>query len=190
MSATPDPVLRVALPVPLPRDFDYRPPAGQIADAGWVGCRVRVPFGRGTGEQVGVVVGVGAPGGDPAALKPVLARLDATPLLAGELFDTLRWAAAYDHAPLGEVLATAGLLIVILVLLQRDQGGLIPVSVAAWIGSAYFFTSSTSFANPAVTVGRMFSDTFAGISPDSVLPFIGAQLVGAAIGILGVKAIK
>jgi glycerol uptake facilitator-like aquaporin len=91
---------------------------------------------------------------------------------------------------IGEVLATAGLLIVILVLLQRDQGGLIPVSVAAWIGSAYFFTSSTSFANPAVTVGRMFSDTFAGISPDSVLPFIGAQLVGAAIGILGVKAIK
>ncbi|MBY4598969.1 primosomal protein N' [bacterium BD-1] len=107
MSATPDPVLRVALPVPLPRDFDYRPPAGQAADAGWVGCRVRVPFGRGSGEQVGVVVGVGAPEGDPAALKPVLARLDDTPLLAGELFDTLRWAAAYYHAPLGEVLATA-----------------------------------------------------------------------------------
>ena len=107
MSATPDPVLRVALPVPLPRDFDYRPPAGLTADAGWVGCRVRVPFGRGSGEQVGVVVGVGPPEGDPAALKPVLARLDATPLLAGELFDTLRWAAAYYHAPLGEVLATA-----------------------------------------------------------------------------------
>lgn len=107
MSATPDPVLRVALPVPLPRDFDYRPPAGQAADAGWLGCRVRVPFGRGTGEQVGVVVGVGPPEGDPAALKPVLARLDATPLLAGELFETLRWAAAYYHAPLGEVLATA-----------------------------------------------------------------------------------
>ncbi|MBW8311873.1 MAG: hypothetical protein K0M64_07525, partial [Rhizobium sp.] len=65
MSATPDPVLRVALPVPLPRDFDYRPPAGQMADAGWVGCRVRVPFGRGTGEQVGVVVGVGGPPGRP-----------------------------------------------------------------------------------------------------------------------------
>ncbi|HBD19481.1 MAG TPA: primosomal protein N' [Arenimonas sp.] len=107
MSATPDPVLRVALPVPLPRDFDYRPPAGHTADAGWIGCRVRVPFGRGTGEQVGVVVGVGAPEGDPAALKPVLARLDTTPLLAGELFETLRWAAAYYHAPLGEVLATA-----------------------------------------------------------------------------------
>jgi primosomal protein N' (replication factor Y) len=107
MSATPDPVLRVALPVPLPRDFDYRPPAGQAADAGWIGCRVRVPFGRGSGEQVGVVVGVGAPGGDPAALKPVLARLDDAPLLAGELFETLRWAAAYYHAPLGEVLATA-----------------------------------------------------------------------------------
>jgi glycerol uptake facilitator-like aquaporin len=54
--------------------------------------------------------------------------------------------------------------------------------VPAWIGSAYFFTSSTSFANPAVTVGRMFTDTFAGIAPASVLPFILAQLVGAAIG--------
>ncbi len=90
---------------------------------------------------------------------------------------------------IGEVLATAGLLIVILVLLQRDQVGLIPVSVAAWIGSAYFFTSSTSFANPAVTVGRIFSDTFAGISPDSVLPFIGAQLVGLLLGALGARAL-
>lgn len=90
---------------------------------------------------------------------------------------------------IGEVLATAGLLIVILVLLQRDQGGLIPVSVAAWIGSAYFFTSSTSFANPAVTVGRVFSDTFAGISPDSVLPFIMAQFVGLLLGALGARAL-
>lgn len=91
---------------------------------------------------------------------------------------------------IGEVLATAGLLIVILVLIQRKQENLISVSVAAWIGSAYFFTSSTSFANPAVTIGRMFSDTFAGISPDSVLPFIGAQLVGMALGLLGARAIK
>jgi arsenate reductase len=87
---------------------------------------------------------------------------------------------------IGEVLATAGLLIVILVLIQRN---LIAISVAAWIGSAYFFTSSTSFANPAVTIGRVFSDTFAGISADSVLPFIGAQLVGMALGLLCAKAI-
>ena len=90
---------------------------------------------------------------------------------------------------IGEVLATAGLLIVILVLLHRNQGALIPVSVAAWIGSAYFFTSSTSFANPAVTVGRIFSDTFAGISPDSVLPFIGAQVIGMALGLFASRII-
>ena len=90
---------------------------------------------------------------------------------------------------IGEVLATAGLLIFILVLLHRNQGALIPVSVAAWIGSAYFFTSSTSFANPAVTVGRIFSDTFAGISPDSVLPFIGAQVIGMALGLFASRII-
>jgi arsenate reductase len=56
------------------------------------------------------------------------------------------------------------------------------VLVPAWIGAAYFFTSSTSFANPAVTVGRMFTDTFAGIAPSSVLPFVMAQLLGAVSG--------
>jgi glycerol uptake facilitator-like aquaporin len=83
----------------------------------------------------------------------------------------------------GEVIATAGLVTLIGVLSSRDQGKFIPVAVAAWIGSAYFFTSSTSFANPAVTIGRAFTDTFAGIAPDSVLPFIAAQLVGAALGL-------
>ena len=90
---------------------------------------------------------------------------------------------------IGEVMATAGLLIVILVLIKRNQENIIAISVAAWIGSAYFFTSSTSFANPAVTIGRVFSDTFAGISPDSVLPFVGAQFVGMALGLLAAKAI-
>jgi arsenate reductase len=89
----------------------------------------------------------------------------------------------------GEVFATAGLIIVIGVLSQREQGKLIPVAVAAWIGSAYFFTSSTSFANPAITIGRVFTDTFAGIAPASALPFICAQLVGAAIGMVLVKGI-
>ena len=83
----------------------------------------------------------------------------------------------------GEVIATAGLVALIGVLSNRDQGKFIPVAVAAWIGSAYFFTSSTSFANPAVTIGRAFTDTYAGIAPDSVLPFIAAQLVGAALGL-------
>jgi glycerol uptake facilitator-like aquaporin len=90
---------------------------------------------------------------------------------------------------LGEVIATAGLITVIFVLVARAQEKLIPVAVAAWIGSAYLFTSSTSFANPAVTIGRVFSDTFAGINPASVLPFIIAQLVGAMLGVALVKGI-
>ena len=89
----------------------------------------------------------------------------------------------------GEVVATAGLIAIIGILSKRDQGKIIPVAVAGYIGSAYFFTSSTSFANPAVTVGRIFSDTFAGIAPASVLPFIAAQIVGAALGMLAVKAV-
>ena len=89
----------------------------------------------------------------------------------------------------GEVIATAGLITVIFVLVARSQDKLIPVAVAAWIGSAYFFTSSTSFANPAVTIGRVFSDTFAGINPASVLPFIIAQLIGAMLGVALVKGI-
>lgn len=84
---------------------------------------------------------------------------------------------------IGEVIATAGLVALIGILSSREQGKYIPVAVAAWIGSAYFFTSSTSFANPAVTIGRLFTDTFAGIAPASVLPYILAQLVGAAIGV-------
>ncbi|MFN3842883.1 MAG: primosomal protein N' [Rehaibacterium terrae] len=99
------PVLRVALPVPLPRLFDYLPPAGGRADADWIGCRVRVPFGR--RELVGVVAETGPAGDDAPELKAALARLDLEPLLAGELLDSLRWAARYYHEPLGQVLATA-----------------------------------------------------------------------------------
>ncbi|WP_127819143.1 aquaporin [Microbacterium sp. CPCC 204701] len=83
---------------------------------------------------------------------------------------------------LSEVVATAGLIVVIFALVRTDRSSLAAPAVGAYIGAAYFFTSSTSFANPAITVGRMFTDTFAGIAPASVLPFIGAQLVGAALG--------
>ena len=107
MDPSPLPVLRVALPVPLPREFDYLPPAGQAAGPDWVGCRVRVPFGRGDGEQVGVVVGLATAPDGAAGLKPVAERLDGRALLHGELLDTLRWLAGYYHAPLGEVIATA-----------------------------------------------------------------------------------
>lgn len=85
---------------------------------------------------------------------------------------------------LGEVVATGGLLALIGAVTRTGKGHLGPVLVPAWIGAAYFFTASTSFANPAVTIGRAFSDTFAGIAPASVPPFIAAQLVGAAAGAL------
>jgi glycerol uptake facilitator-like aquaporin len=85
---------------------------------------------------------------------------------------------------LAEVVATAGLVLVILGLLRSGRGAWIPASVGAYIGAAYWFTSSTSFANPAVTIGRVFSDTFAGIAPQSVLPFVAAQVAGGALGVL------
>lgn len=84
---------------------------------------------------------------------------------------------------LAEVVATAGLVLVIVGLLRAGRDALIAPAVGAYIGAAYWFTSSTSFANPAVTVGRVFSDTFAGIAPGSVLPFVLAQLVGGAVGV-------
>lgn len=90
---------------------------------------------------------------------------------------------------LSESVATAGLVLVVFVLARTGRERFTPAAVAAYIGAAYFFTSSTSFANPAVTIGRMFSDTFTGISPASVPGFIGAQLVGAAIGLLLVRVL-
>jgi arsenate reductase len=88
---------------------------------------------------------------------------------------------------IGEIVATALLLLVILALLQTNRANLIALAVPAVIGAGYFFTSSTSFANPAVTIGRIFSDSFAGIAPSSVAGFIGFQIVGAAVALALVK---
>jgi glycerol uptake facilitator-like aquaporin len=82
----------------------------------------------------------------------------------------------------GEVVATAGLVVVILALARTGRAALSAAAVASWIGAAYWFTSSTSFANPAVTAGRMFSDTFAGIAPASAPAFVAMQVAGAALG--------
>lgn len=87
------------------------------------------------------------------------------------------------HLWLAEVVATAGLILLVFGLERIGRTALAPAAVASYIGAAYWFTSSTSFANPAVTVGRAFTDTFAGISPASVTPFIAAQLLGAALGL-------
>jgi arsenate reductase len=85
-----------------------------------------------------------------------------------------------------EVVATLGLMLVIFSLTRTKRGATAPAAVGAYIGAAYFFTSSTSFANPAISVGRMFSNTFAGIAPASVPGYVGAQIVGgfAAIALL------
>ena len=88
-----------------------------------------------------------------------------------------------------EVIATSGLLLVIFSLARTRRASTAPAAVGAYIGAAYFFTSSTSFANPAISVGRMFSNTFAGIAPASVPGFIVAQLLGGACAILAIRAL-
>jgi glycerol uptake facilitator-like aquaporin len=88
-----------------------------------------------------------------------------------------------------EVIATAGLLLVIFSLARTRRANTAPAAVGAYIGAAYFFTSSASFANPAISVGRMFSDTFAGIAPASVPGFVVAQLVGCIAAVLLVRAL-
>jgi glycerol uptake facilitator-like aquaporin len=85
---------------------------------------------------------------------------------------------------LAEIIATAGLMAIIIMAREQGKESFTPLLVASWIGSAYFFTSSTSFANPAVTIARAFSDTFSGIAAQSVPKFIASQLLGAAIGTL------
>ena len=115
-------------------------------------------------------------------------------ILANVMFD-LAALQISDHARVAtgtlvaEAIATAGLIVVIQVFVARQNANHVAIAVAAWIGSAYFFTASTSFANPAVTIGRTFTDTFAGIAPASILPFVAAQLVGAAIGLAIAKAL-
>jgi arsenate reductase len=82
---------------------------------------------------------------------------------------------------LSEVVATAGLMLIIFALARSGRAHVAAGAVGAYIGAAYWFTSSTSFANPAITVGRMFSNTFAGIAPSSVPSFVGAQIVGGVV---------
>ncbi|MFJ2756955.1 aquaporin [Nocardioides sp. NPDC087217] len=109
-------------------------------------------------------------------------------LLANVMFDVDQAISTKDRATGGhlvaEIVATAGLVALIFALVRSDRGALAAPAVGGYIGAAYWFTSSTSFANPAVTIGRVFSDTFAGIAPGSVAPFILAQLVGLVVGVL------
>ena len=90
---------------------------------------------------------------------------------------------------LSEVIATLGLLLVIFALARSGRSRSAPAAVGAYIGAAYFFTSSTSFANPAITIGRMFSDTFAGIAPASAPAYIAAQVIGGALAVAVIRAL-
>ena len=99
-----------------------------------------------------------------------------------------------SHYVFAEVVATLGLLVIIFSIVRSrssptDRTNAAAIAVGGYIGGAYYFTSSTSFANPAVAVGRMFSDSFAGIEPASAPAFIGAQLVGTALAIGVIRAI-
>ncbi|MER7605951.1 MIP/aquaporin family protein [Nocardioides sp. NPDC127503] len=114
-------------------------------------------------------------------------------LLANLMFDVDQAISTKDRATSGhfvaEIVATAGLVALIFALVRSDRGALAAPAVGGYIGAAYWFTSSTSFANPAVTIGRIFSDTFAGIAPGSVAPFILAQLIGLVVGVLLILAL-
>lgn len=122
----------------------------------------------------------------PYVLAQILGGIAGT-LLAGVMFDATPAFSSHERATsghlVGEVVATAGLVLLIFALARTGKGSATAPAVGAYIGAAYWFTSSTSFANPAVTVARMFTDTFAGIAPSSVAPFVLAQLVGAILGL-------
>jgi glycerol uptake facilitator-like aquaporin len=107
-------------------------------------------------------------------------------ILANVMFSQAAISISTKHRASGphwvsEVVATIGLILLIFALARSGRSHLAPAAVGAYIGAAYFFTSSTSFANPAITVGRMFSNTFAGIAPSSVPSFISAQIVGGLL---------
>ncbi|MGO2110682.1 MAG: MIP/aquaporin family protein [Pseudoclavibacter sp.] len=139
----------------------------------------------------------GATGGDaptpnsPATIATFIAAQIAGgilgALLANAMFDVPTAISTTERATganlLSEVVATAGLVLLIFTLVRTGRGHLAGPAIGAYIGAAYWFTASTSFANPAVTIGRIFSDTFAGIEPGSAWPYLVAQLVGAAIAV-------
>jgi arsenate reductase len=115
-------------------------------------------------------------------------------VVANLMFDLSAVSIATTHRAspphlLAEAVATLGLLLVIFALARSGRGNLAAAAVGAYIGSAYFFTSSTSFANPAIDVGRMFSDSFAGIAPASVPAFVAAQLLGAVVALAAIRGL-
>ena len=132
---------------------------------------------------------------DTAAYIPVqVAGCTAGAVLANLMFALPAVSISAKHRAssahfLSEIIATLGLIVVIFALARSGRGRATPAAVGAYIGAAYFFTSSASFANPAITIGRMFSSTFAGIAPASVPSFIAAQLLGGALAVIVIRAL-
>lgn len=182
-----------------PNDVGLQLLENSLATAGALACLILV-FGASSGahfnpvvtmwarlegdlddQQAGVYVGSQVAGGILGVIAAnVIFDLDAIAWSTKDRSDWTLW--------LSEVIATFGLLMVIIGVVRSGKERFVALAVAAYIGGAYFFTSSTSFANPAVTVARTFSDTFAGIEPASAPPFILAQIVGAlmAVGVMRV----
>jgi arsenate reductase len=148
-------------------------PVVSLVDASFGGIRWRDAFAYAPAQIGGCIVGAVAANGMFAT--------------AAVSFSTKHRASA-AHL-LAEVIATSGLLLVIFALARTRRSTSAPAAVGAYIGAAYFFTSSTSFANPAISIGRMFSNTFAGIAPAAVPGFVVAQLVGGAVAIGVLRAL-
>ncbi|MGH3305381.1 MAG: aquaporin [Streptosporangiaceae bacterium] len=139
-------------------------------------------LGRRTGHRYGI-------GQAAAVIGCQIGGAIAGAALADAMFGQLVLSPSHKHragAPLllSEVVATAGLILVIVTLSRTGRLQHASWAVGAWIGAAYWFTASTSFANPAVTIGRSFTNTYAGIAPSSVPAFIGAQIIGGILGTL------
>jgi glycerol uptake facilitator-like aquaporin len=148
-------------------------PVVSLADASFGGLRLRDAAAYVPVQIAGCIVGAIAANGMFA-------------LTAASIATHHRASAAHL---LSEAIATAGLLLVIFALARTHRAGTAPAAVGAYIGAAYFFTSSASFANPAITIGRGFSNTFAGIAPASIPAFVGAQLVGGICAVLVIRAL-
>jgi arsenate reductase len=138
-------------------------------------------------------------GGLPARDLPAYAAAQITGAIAGAMvanvmfsLPAVEWSTTTRSSGalwFSETVATLGLLMVIFGVVRSGRASAAPFAVGAYIGAAYFFTSSTSFANPAVTIGRAFSNTFAGIKPSSVPPFVAFQLIGGIVAVLLIRTL-
>jgi arsenate reductase len=130
----------------------------------------------------------------PAYIAAQIVGGAAGAVLANVMFDepAISWSTRARSSGglwLAEVVATFGLLVVIFGVVRSGRSSAAPFAVGAYIGAAYFFTSSTSFANPAVTIARTFSDTFAGIKPASAPAFIVCQAIGGALAVVAIRVL-